>query len=117
MHNQLAGDYRGPDGYPYDCAIVALWVAKKLRDDGKDPHIIGYVDGSESNISQLKALEPTPFEGRVQWFGHIVCINEGLVYDPILEEPEPADSYCTKVFGREIQPRDEDHLLTQIKTK
>lgn len=98
---QLAEDYRDESGqYAEHCGLLAVDLAHLLKAEGKSPSLYS-LRGTSIDEANTKTLTPLPYEGRVKWGGHVVCVAEGLVYDPILAEPEPWETYPQKAFGEE----------------
>jgi len=110
-HKHLLNDYRDENGhYSQACGEIANEVVRKLREDGRKPSI-WIVTGISIGDARTKELVPLVYEGRIRWGGHIVCVDEDLVYDPILEKPEPMDSYGITAFGQEIMSEEASWLL------
>ena len=103
-HLRLLSGYRLEDGTPDNCVEVAIEVAACLSMEGKDPQIL-YLTGAEDGTGNFKPLIPVAYEGRIVWGGHTICELDGDVYDPILEAPEPIESYPLKAFGASILVR------------
>lgn len=98
---QLAEDYRDASGeYVQHCGLLAVDLARLLQSEGKSPSVFS-LRGISDNENETKTLVPLPYEGRVRWGGHVVCVAEGLVYDPILKEPESWETYPQKAFGED----------------
>jgi len=92
----LADDYKNPDGYFSDsCIDIAKNIARILIEEDKKPCIIT-ITGKQA------PLHPAPYEGRLSWATHIVCTCDGLVYDPMVGEPQPIKEYLEKNFGIEV---------------
>ena len=96
---QLANDYVDESGlYAESCGVLAVEIARLLEAEGKTPSILSLrVDSADTNI-----LVPLPYGGRIGWGGHMVCVAEGMVYDPMLPAPVQWDSYSEAAFGEDI---------------
>ena len=99
----LAGDYVDSKGQRLSCWETAAQIGRLLREDGKTPvaaEITDSVDGT------AQPLHPLMYKGRVAFGGHVVIISDGLVYDPLLEKPEPATTYSQEAFGKTLELRE-----------
>jgi len=104
-HATLANDYRTPDGkYSESCTLIAADVAKLLLAGGKKPHIVSVRGTPVSNSSFIatEPLFPVQYSGRVRWGGHVVCVYDGLVYDPMVGRTVPLDQYGKEAFGADV---------------
>jgi hypothetical protein len=103
-HTYLINDYRDPSGnFAEGCSDIALGVSEILQEDGADPKIASIRGRAIDQAGNTAALVPLPFEGRVEWGGHTVCIAAGVVYDPMLDTPVPIEEYPMLAFGEDIQ--------------
>jgi hypothetical protein len=103
-HRTLKDDYRTADGKNEICGLVASDVAEILLKEGKNPSII-MVEGKllQDSFVNTEPLRPVQYKGRVSWGGHVVCICEGLVYDPMMGRPLPIESYGYEAFGTDVR--------------
>jgi len=96
----LKNDYRTPDGHVQSCTLIACDVARLLIEEEKIPSIYKVLgklkDGSKYN---RETLIPRLYEGRVEWGGHIVTVDEeNVVYDPMLGKSMSIDNYKQQAF-------------------
>lgn len=104
LNKALKNDYSRDGIYGESCTEVAFDIAEKLLLEGRKPEIfLISEDVSESGMVHPKKLSPLPYSGRVNWYAHVVCCAEGLVFDPILETPIPVEYYCTTAFGENVK--------------
>jgi hypothetical protein len=103
-HRRLGANYVLEDGSPESCVEVAILVSTYLHLEGKEAEIV-YLTGAAKDDVNFEPLRPLPYRDRIIWGGHTICVLEGVVYDPILEAPEPLESYPTKAFGADILVR------------
>lgn len=89
------------EGYPFSCGLIAIDIAKILRDSAEDIKDLSVIDlrgkGAE-NSSVRPPLVPKRFGGVVKWGAHLVCIGYEVAFDPILDEPTPFDTYLDETF-------------------
>ena len=101
----LMNDYKCEDWIHSDhCWLIAIEVAKMLIDKSKLPEI--YMLSEDEIINwyiHTKTLSPLPFNGRVTWWAHQVCVCDWLAFDPIFPYPTPMYDYCELLFGCKIQ--------------
>ncbi len=105
-HETLKNDYRTPDGqYVESCTLIANEVARIFLKAGKQSEIISIsgkrVDNPYINANEM--LKPLQYEGRVSWGAHVVCICEGVVYDPMIGQPLPLEEYIKTAFDSEVE--------------
>lgn len=98
MHEELTkNNYKTPEGEDYDCSIIAQEVAFRLTAEGKEPVIKVF-----PHIPETDNLEPSIFEGNVQWHRHQVCSCDGKIYDPLLGKPVNENEYTGLLFGKYV---------------
>jgi hypothetical protein len=89
-----------------DCLSRARALAARLSAEGKKPWIGILRDVQETAAGRYHApLIPRGFSGLPQvpaWTTHYVCCCDGYAYDPLLDDPEPLETYAVRLFGREI---------------
>ncbi|HET7673549.1 MAG TPA: hypothetical protein VFK11_03500 [Candidatus Saccharimonadales bacterium] len=89
------------EGYPFSCGLIAIDIAKILRDSTDDIEDLTVVDlrgkGAE-NSSVRPPLVPKRFGGVVKWGAHLICVGDETAFDPILDEPAPFDAYMDETF-------------------
>lgn len=104
----LVNAYKAPDSnYTESCALIAENIAKMLLQSGKRPEII-FISGKRKDSSDIitnEPLKPLSYEGRVTWGAHIVCLCDGLVYDPMIGHTVPLEEYAHKAFGADVEIR------------
>ena len=98
----LADDYSDDRGNVH-CELLADDLAKILAREDKIPLLLELKSANVSESGKRETLVPLPYDGAVRWAGHSVCYAEGLVYDPILDEPVPLEEYGQKAFGQDIE--------------
>jgi len=101
----LINDYKCEDWVHSDhCWLIATEVAIMLINKFKLPEI--YIL-SEDEIWKwficTKTLFPLPFNGRVTWWAHQVCVCDWFAFDPIFPYPIPMSEYYDLLFGRRIR--------------
>ena len=95
----LINDYHTPDGnYSESCSLIAVDIAKILLNEGKKSEIV-FITGKNANES----LGPKQYNGRVSWGGHVVCVCEGMIYDPMIGKPLLIEEYINEAFDSEIK--------------
>lgn len=108
---QLARDYVDQSGkYAEHCGLLAIQIARLLRVEGKTPSILG-LTGVKIDSVNTKPLVPLPYEGRIVWGGHTICVADGIVYDPMLGKPASWESYPQEAFGEDVIATNIDWLL------
>lgn len=88
-----------------DCLKRAQEIAARLRADGKQPWIGMLRETYELPAGRFHApLTPIVVHGAEvpTWTTHYVCCCDGYAYEPLLEQPEPLETYAMTLFGREI---------------
>lgn len=89
-----------------DCLKRARAIAAELAAEGKKPWIGMLREVYETEAGRYHApLIPRPLSGRREvpaWTTHYVCCCDGYAYDPLLQAPEPLETYAVTMFGREI---------------
>lgn len=83
------------------CGLIALEVARCLRDEGKEAVIM------EVSIREPDGawgiIRPLAYRHRnTEWTSHQVCCYEDLALDPIIGQPVPIAIYAERVFGENI---------------
>ncbi len=120
----LANDYSStPDGnYVDSCTLIALDMARLLLEAGKRPSIMTVVGERVMNPAFVthKTLVPVQYQGRVKWGSHVVCVCEGLVYDPMIGKPVSIETYAHQAFGVDVVMEtmvSEDRIVDYLKEK
>ena len=105
QHQRLLDDYVifEENGALDNCVEKAIKIAGRLLGEGHDPQIL-YVTGAKIDEVSFERLIPLPYGGRVVWDGHTVCVSmdDGHVWDPILEKPTQIKHYGAAAFGADI---------------
>jgi hypothetical protein len=106
-HETIVNDYKNSDGEVENCALIALDIADLLVADGQEPYVVRLVgnDVIENGFTHAKNLTPRIYEGRVSWEAHLVCVCDGLIFDPMLGQPVSLEEYSRKVFGEDIKTK------------
>jgi hypothetical protein len=112
---QLKHRYRDGSGeYAASCSLLAIDIAQLLEAEGKTPKLLSITGVTIGCANDTKPLIPVPYRDLtppVIWGGHMICVAEGMAYDPMLEDPEPLESYPFTAFGEEILMTDRTDLL------
>jgi hypothetical protein len=113
MNGYLREDYRDESelGYSSSCTLVAIELAKKLAEEGRNPQIFTITGAVTDSVGNTKALVPKVYEGRITWGAHVVCVADGVVYDPMLSTPLPVEEYLTEAFNQPVVMRDRTEIL------
>ena len=102
-HEELLNDYRTPDGeYVQFCTQIAAKVAGILKAQGKSPYLLQITGEPEPDGLGTRYLVPKQYDGRVKWGSHFICCESGIVYDPMVGEPMPLDTYTSTVFSENV---------------
>ena len=109
-HETLKNNYETPNReHVESCTLIACDIADLLIKKRKNPSIYRVegelVSGSKYN---RQTLVPKKYGGRVRWGGHIVCVENNIVYDPMLPEPVPLSTYRKQAFEGKV------HLTEEI---
>jgi len=102
----LVDEYHTPDGnYAESCGNIAVDIAKMLLSSGKRPEIVSITGKRVDNphIIANEPLKPVQYKGRISWGAHIVCVCEGMVYDPMIGRPLSKEEYAYETFGAEVE--------------
>lgn len=120
-HESLKQDYLDPDGIHSDiCLLIACDIADLLIKEGKNPAIYE-VKGELLKGSKInrQSLVPKQYGGRRKWGAHKVCVENNIVFDPILPKPIPISIYPEQAFEgnvhmtEEIPPEEIPELLSR----
>lgn len=110
----LINDYRmSDDSYLQEsCVSIAGDIAKMLLNEGKRPEIVLITGKLVANphITASERLKPVQYEGRVGWGSHVVCICDGLVYDPMIGRPLPLEEYIHRAFDTDVEIKTMDNM-------
>ena len=102
-HETLKNDYRTPDNeYSESCSIITCDVAEILINKGANPEIGSITGEVLDSIGNRSSLVPRTYQGRIRWGGHMICVNEGIAYDPMIEKPIKLEEYLKTVFESEV---------------
>ena len=102
LHEQLRADYSLSDGQMADCNQIAIEL-EELLFDGEIRPVPMIILGRPVDENTFSRITPRPYEGRLQWTCHIVCVSAGVVYDPMLPEPISLDLYPEAAFIEEVK--------------
>ena len=85
-----------------DCLKDAREIAARLRAEGKSPWIgrLRKVEETEYGRFNHPLIPRVP--NVLAFTTHYVCCCDGLAYDPLLDAPEPLETYSRTLFGIEI---------------
>ena len=89
--------------YDANCLKIARDIAGLLI-AGKSQPFIACLHKEEDRVEGRfhYPLMPKKYKGRVTWTKHYVCCCDGMVYDPMLEEPVRIEQYSMAVFGEDF---------------
>jgi hypothetical protein len=106
-HETIVNDYKNSEGEVENCALIALDVADLLVAVGQEPYVVRLIGNNvvEGGFTRAKNLTPKIFEGRVSWEAHLVCVCNGLVFDPMLGQAVNLESYAKEVFGEDVKTK------------
>ena len=92
--------------YDANCLKIARDIAGLLI-AGKSQPFIACRHKEEDRVEGRfhYPLMPKKYKGRVTWTIHYVCCCDGMVYDPMLEEPVRIEQYSMAVFGEDSPSR------------
>ena len=97
MHKELSHSYEA------NCLAISRHVAGLLLDAGKQPVIVClHKEEDRAEATFHYPLIPTKYNGRITWTKHYACCCDGIVYDPMLEEPIRVEQYSVATFGVEF---------------
>lgn len=87
----------------WNCLAAVETLAGLLIEEGRSPWI-GQLRKSEARGDTVfhAPLMPLRFHGAITWTTHYVCVERGIVYDPVAVRPLPLGRYSQAVFGEEI---------------
>ena len=87
----------------WNCLAAVETLARLLLEEGRSPWI-GRLRKSETRGDSVfhAPLMPLRFHGTITWNTHYVCVERGIVYDPVALRPLPLRRYSQAVFGEEI---------------
>lgn len=96
----LDNDYKDENGSKEACGAIANDVARLLLRNGVEPRIdeLRPIPSSSDRFSHPE-LFPLPFQGRVGWAWHTICVVGDIVFDPVAKRPLPFDQYREELFG------------------
>jgi len=99
---ELDNNYKLPDNkHAESCLNIAVEVAGLLISEGGKPYIIA-IDGKKIDSINTEAISPARYEGKVEWGRHLVCANDGIVYDPMIGEPVALEEYVQSAFTKPV---------------
>ena len=97
-----AADYKTYRGARASCWGIALQVSRLVEAKGIRPVVF---EVAKMVGGQMVEMTPLLYEGRVTLYGHVACSAEGLMLDPLLDEPEPIETYGVSAFGEALTLR------------
>jgi len=90
-------------GVFWNCLAAAETLAELLLNEGRSPWI--------GRLRKTEARGDTIFHGPLikvgspqllAWITHYVCVDRGIVYDPVGSRPLHLRRYCRSVFGEDL---------------
>ena len=91
--------------HSHSCTLIALEAAGLLLKRGMNPEVLQINPKTEHT-----SFRPKKFTWQVKWFRHYVCFNDGIVYDPILDEPEELEKYLAETFDSPVTVKIDEYL-------
>lgn len=89
--------------YSDSCTMVAVEIAERLLSKGKIPSILKIQGNLVDNVNTAP-ITPKRFGGRIIWGAHIVCSENGFIYDPMIgKKPVCLEDYCKIAFEGEVE--------------
>lgn len=90
------------DDYGENCLPVATDTARMLLSQGMNPSV-HLIQGERTYREERELLIPRPYKhtGK-KWSFHYVAIVDGIVYDPMFDEPLLLDVYLEKAFENSV---------------
>lgn len=103
VYQTLNDRYSTPDGkHRQSCSTIFNLIANLCKTLGYTP-LLYHVRGMKlADGINTETLVPRRFEGRVEWGGHIVCVVDGLVLDPLVGTPLTMDVYAKTTFQNPV---------------
>jgi hypothetical protein len=107
-YGELKNNYRAQDvRFAQSCTAIALDISGMLLQAGDSP-TIGVIKGKvvdERGCSQREPLQPRRYDGAVEFGAHVICLSDGLVYDPMVgPSPLPIKEYLMSAFlNKEVE--------------
>lgn len=108
--------------YPFSCGLISIDLAKLLLETGNDPQIMGLKGQPIDTMGSTSPIVVASFEGKIRWGAHLVCISDGLAFDPIVPEPIDFTTYLDEAFiarpeiGRRFHGKELKQLVSQRAT-
>ncbi|MFA6523147.1 MAG: hypothetical protein WCS85_02155 [Candidatus Peribacteraceae bacterium] len=93
-------EYGTPAGDFRPCLLVAYDIAQVLLHGHQDLSVMRLT--REGGFTFKPKHVPEEFEA---WGEHFVCVCDGTVYDPMLDQPVPLNDYCEVMFGMPLPMR------------
>ena len=100
-YEKLKDGYVCEEGGAESCILIAVDVARLILKEGGRPEIVS-INGKKIDSSNTKSIFPALYKGRVKWGAHMVCVNEGIVYDPMVGYPLELSEYLDTVFSEPV---------------
>lgn len=114
---QKVGWYLFESGYKHDsCRIVAWNTAQLLVTRGVRSTI---EDLTIDNYKTKRKLLPLPFKGDLLWPWHTICIEEEVVFDPLVQRPMYYKPYIVHLFNVPVHRKvdsDLDEVVDFLRT-
>ena len=95
---QIKADYIDPrTRTPVACGLLAVAFGKLLAEEGKGADVVCF-----HRTDFNEGLSPAPYP-QIEWYGHVVAMCGGIVYDPSIEKPMPVADYKQEMFpGQDV---------------
>jgi hypothetical protein len=84
--------------YLFSCGLIAIDIAAILLKQAGDPVVVGLKGRPMDRAGNSKPLVPKLLEGKVSWSAHLVCVESGLAFDPLVPEPIDFEHYIAETF-------------------
>ncbi len=101
LHTQLVASYETFDGLAANCGKIAADIAIILTRAGEKPYLLSITAPTQilNGIEKFGGVVAKVYKEKgTSWGSHIVCVNNEIVYDPILSTPLPLEEYISTVF-------------------
>lgn len=99
---RLANQYSDENGQLEHCGLLAIDIARLILEEGGHPNLYAIRGQVVDSVGNRKTLIPKQYHGKITWGGHIICENQGLVYDPMIGRTIPLPQYLEETFTEPV---------------